>query len=456
MLQELIIKVQTNYAGYIHKVKESKDSSAYLRLKKKLRKEAAASSFKDCYWVLTTFVNYFNDGHLFVIELPRNSPQQSDSLRQFIKTESFTDEQLQQFRQQKITDPIEGIWSDKDQQLVIRKTAKNKYQALTIANTNKKWARGMVKMEIERTGPGEYFITIYRNDFAAIRFSKVKIYKNCLLPFGLYRFVREYPSHPESAYVHKNDPQMPFFRQLDDKTILLTVPTALIGKNILDSILYRHQKEILSTENLIIDIRGNLGGNAIWKNLASVVNTTAYPPLKNPAEDDFLLLASKDNADYFDGIASFFKQSGDSTGIAYYEKLKQTINQHAGTFIGFSFYDPKIDTAKRSIYAYPKKVALLTDKGTASAGEAFVLSMKANSTKVVQYGDNTWGMIDYMNINNRKIDCGENAVYYYGYPIFFSPTTKDSPINPTGIKPEVYVPAGTPDWVEWVRKHMSK
>ena len=28
LLQELIIKVQTNYAGYIHKVKESKDSDA--------------------------------------------------------------------------------------------------------------------------------------------------------------------------------------------------------------------------------------------------------------------------------------------------------------------------------------------------------------------------------------------------------------------------------------------
>lgn len=456
LLQELVTKVQTNYAGYIHKIKEAKDSSAYLVLKNKLNKEAATTSFKDCYTVLNKYVSYFNDGHLFVIELPRNTPQQSDSLRQFIKTVSLTDEELDKIRNKKTTDPIEGIWGDADQQLAVIKTGANKFIAVTIENKNTKWTRGMVKMEIERVKTGDYHITIYRNDFASVRFTKVRIYKGCVLPFGVYRFARTYPVHTELKYIHTKDPAIPFYQQLDAKNILLTVPTALIGKNILDSVLLRHQKEIMSTENLIIDIRGNLGGNSIWKNLLAGANTKEYGDRKVPGEDDFLMLASPDNAEYFDFISSYLKQIRDSAGITYYENLKRKILQSTGTIIGFSFYDPNPDTARRMVYDFPRRVAIITDRGTASAGEAFVLSMKENSNKVVVYGDNTYGMIDYMNINTKKLLCKDNNTYYYGYPTFFSHTTKAAPVNPTGIKPDVYVPAKTGDWIKWVQNDLSK
>jgi C-terminal processing protease CtpA/Prc len=96
------------------------------------------------------------------------------------------------------------------------------------------------------------------------------------------------------------------------------------------------------------------------------------------------------------------------------------------------------------------------DKGTASAGEAFVLSMKANSNKIMVYGESSYGMIDYMNINTQKINCTGNSSYYYGYPTFFAPSIKTEPINPTGIKPDVYIPTGTLDWIKWVMLDLAK
>lgn len=454
LLQKLINNVQSNYAGYIHNVKENKDSSSYVELKKRTLKAAATTSFSDCYKVLTAYTDYFKDGHLFVIEFPRNSQQQSDSLRQLVKTIPLSEGRLRQLTMVKNSDPIEGVWKDEDQELLITKSSPNKFIGITISNTNSKWTRGMVKMEIQRTKTGEYFITIYRNDFAPVRFSKIRIYKNCMLPFGLYRFAKVSPVDPELKYVYPDNPQIPFYQKLDAKTVLLTVPTALISRHVLDSILIRHEKEIKSTDHLIIDLRGNLGGNGIWQSLVALANTKAYLPEKKKGVDEFLMLASSDNANYIkNNIADYIK---DSVGTAYYANFIQQLRQNTGRFIGFSFYDPWLDTSRRPTYEFPKRVALITDRGTASAGEAFVLQMKRTSSKVVVYGDNTYGMIDYMNINTLKIDCGKNSTYYYGYPTFFSPSVKTTPINPTGIKPDRYVPKETIDWIEWVRKDLLK
>ncbi|MEP7322713.1 MAG: S41 family peptidase [Saprospiraceae bacterium] len=281
-------------------------------------------------------------------------------------------------------------------------------------------------MDIEKTGNNEYSITIFRNDFSPIRFTNIQIYKNCVLPFGVYRFVKESSNDPELKYVNTADPQMPVFQRIDAKNLLLTVPSALINSNILDSTLLAHEKEITSTENLILDVRSNLGGNSIWSSLIALANTKLYADPKNNNKDDFLLLASPDNAEYFNKMGSYFKQTKDSGGIAYYDNLARKIKENTGSIVGFSFYDPEIDTSRKKVYEFPKRVAIITDKGTASAGEAFVLSMKSNSTKVVVYGNNTYGMIDYMNVNTKKIPCQETSAYYYGYPTFFHPLSKRS------------------------------
>jgi hypothetical protein len=61
-----------------------------------------------------------------------------------------------------------------------------------------------------------------------------------------------------------------------------------------------------------------------------------------------------------------------------------------------------------------------------------------------------------MNINTQKIPCTEYSSYFYGYPTFFAPSIKTEPINPTGIKPDVYVSAGTKDWIQWVKNDLLK
>src|SRR5215467_1075543 len=78
MLTALISKTETDYAGYIHKVKEQ-DSAQYIKLREELKRKSAGISFTDCYSVLNSYVEFFKDGHLFVAEFPNPTEQQSDS-----------------------------------------------------------------------------------------------------------------------------------------------------------------------------------------------------------------------------------------------------------------------------------------------------------------------------------------------------------------------------------------
>lgn len=456
LLSTLINKVQTNYAGYLHKVKESKDSTAYIQLKQRLIKKATSTSFRDCYFVMTEYTKYFKDGHLFVMEAPNTSATQSDSLRQFVKRMPVTNEMLSKIKIDKPADPLEGIWYDATTKLAIVKTGENRYAAITLENPNPKWERGMVKFEALRTSPGKYFITILRGDYSPIRFEDVQIYKDCLLGFGVYKYAKESATTPEKKYIDSRMPQLPYFKQLDEKTAVITVPSALIDARILDSVVRANDKIINSTENLIIDLRGNLGGNYIWRSLAVLANTKPYANRKVPGEEDFLMYASPDNADYVYRNGSYYRQIKDSAGTAYYDKLTEKIRSSGGKVVGFSFYDPEPDTSRRPIREFPKRIGVITDRATASAAEAIVLSMKENSNKITYYGANTYGMIDYMNVNTRLIECGTNNNYYYGYATFFSPEISKVRHNTEGIKPDIYVPANVNDWIEWVRKDLAK
>lgn len=454
MVEGLVSKTESNYAGYIHKVKE-KDSSKYVKLKADIRKEASNTSFTDCYDLLDRFVSYFKDGHLFVFESPKSlSHAMQDSMaKQLARYSSTLEKEIKQLRS---NDPIVGIWQNADYKLGIIKKSNAYYEAVVLDSKIDKWKPGMIKMEIAKDRQQGYNITLYRNDFAKIHFNRVHIYKDVFLPFGVYRFVRVAPELPELNYVNTNNPQLPVIKSVNKDNIVLTIPSALINGTYLDSLLLHYEKEISVAQNFIVDIRGNLGGNFIWGKLYDIANTVIKPKQVDPNNDYFLMLASKDNAAYFANYGNYYKQVKDTGGIQFYDSLENTIKNNIGAVIKFSFYNPNPDTATRTVQPFPKNIAIITDKGVASAAEAFVLWMKENSSRVTLYGDNTYGMIDYQNINMVHFGCKENATYYFGYPTFFSKDIKTNPLNPTGIKPDVYIPKRTPDAVKWVINDLKR
>lgn len=456
MLESLITKTESNYAGFIHKVKEQ-DSTSYVKLKAQVRKEAIPISFDNCFSILDRYVSFFKDGHLFVFESPASpTPKQSDSIALQLLRYATPTQFEKAINPQKNVDAIVGTWQNTDYKMAVIKKDATHFEAVVLNSKIEKWKPGMVKMEIEKNEEGNYNIALYRNDFAKIHFNNVHIYKNVVLPFGNYRFIKTSPENAELNYVNANNPQLPILKPIDKDNVLLTIPSALINGAYLDSLLQRYEKEINTAQNLIIDIRGNLGGNFIWGKLYDIANTVIVPPKIDPKEDYFFMLASEDNATYFANFSTYYKQQKDTAGIQYYDSLATTIKRNIGSILKFSYYNPFPDTATRVVQAFPKKIAIIMDKGVGSAAEAFVLWMKENSSRVVFYGDNTYGMIDYQNINMVPFGCKENTTYYFGYPTLFSKDIKTNPLNPTGIKPDIYIPQKTADAIKWVLKDLAK
>ncbi|WP_295799179.1 S41 family peptidase [Mucilaginibacter sp.] len=453
LLNQVITKTESNYAGYIHNVKE-KDSSQYVQLKGMLREKAVKTSFIDCYGVLQQYVGFFHDGHLDIFESP---PKQPDSLAATVKTHPLPANYKELIAKKTDRDSIEGIWrAAGNLQLGIVKTGKNTFSGVVQQTSTPKWAPGMVKMEIEKTGKNTYNVAVYRGDFARLRFENVHIFKNVFLAMGLYRLAKAWPLNAEYSYINTVDPQLPILKVIDKNNVLLTVPSALIDGRYLDSVLIKNEALITSTPNLIIDVRGNGGGNYIWGGIYKIANTIVHPEPKKPGTDDLLLMASEDDAAYLYNQSTYYRQKKDSLAIKYYDDIIGKIRANPGKIIGFSFYRAWPDTGKRVVYKYPAHIAVITDKAVASAGEAFINGLKETSSKVTLYGDNTYGMIDYSSVNALPIGDKSCKWYYWGYPVFFSTDIKTKPINPTGIKPDIYIPAQEKDWVQWVADDLNK
>jgi hypothetical protein len=453
LLGQVISKTESDYAGYIHNVKE-KDSSQYVRLKAALKNKAANTSFTDCYGVMQQYVGFFHDEHLNIFELPPSPP---DSLAANVKTYAVPGNYKELIAKKTEKDSIEGIWTTTGYaQIAIIKTGENTFSGVIQQTSAPKWAPGMVKMEIEKTAKNTYNISVYRGDFARLRFEDVHIFKNVFLAMGNYRFAKIWPVNPEYKYVNAKDPQLPVIKVIDKNNMLLTVPSALIDGNYLDSLLAKNDAIIKSTPNLIIDVRGNGGGNFIWGSIYDIANTIVHPEPKKPGVNDLMLMASEDDANYLYNMSAYYRQKKDEQATKYYDSIISEIRANPGKIIGFSFYRARPDTEKRVVYKYPAHIAVIADKAVASAAESFITGLKETSSKVVLYGDNTHGMIDYSSVNALPVGDKNCEWYYWGYPVFFSTDIKTNPINPTGIKPDIYVPAQEKDWVQWVASDFNK
>ena len=75
-LNTLIDTVEANYVGYHLAIKEVKQTE-YDDLKNRLRTTASHTTDLDCIWVLREYVEWFNYGHLFVVENPVISKETS-------------------------------------------------------------------------------------------------------------------------------------------------------------------------------------------------------------------------------------------------------------------------------------------------------------------------------------------------------------------------------------------
>jgi hypothetical protein len=446
-LEDLIQKTETNYIAYHQKIKDkSEPARLYERFKKGLTQEALKSSQQECIKILKKYTSYFNDGHLFVFETPLYTKEELAGFQNAVQTHPLSEtEAIQYFTKNKSRlDAIEGIWYGPNQGYkiaVIKKpgTAQT-FIAVVLETKNALWKPGFIKASFTKKGT-KYTSVYYTGNFTPAEY-EIGIHKNAVMNIGpLIYFGKTYPVSREQAYLNKNDASLPTITKLDADHVLVSIPSFLVEYPYMDSLVKAHQKDITSAKNLLIDIRGNAGGNAVYFPLINLYYT-------KPHQDSHgLALSSPNTIRYFEASsARRTKQPGD-TGLDVYARVAKDMKENPGKIVNGPAW--KKDS-NNIIFPLPQNVSILTDRACASAAESFIIHSKGYSDRVTTFGDNTYGMIDYTSTTGMSLLCPKQN-YFFGYPT--STLHKRIPANgynEKGIPPDVRIDDKETDKIQFI------
>lgn len=188
----------------------------------------------------------------------------------------------------------------------------------------------------------------------------------------------------------------------------------------LDSILNHaiESDSMLQIENIIIDLRKNGGGkNLYYRRLLPLIATNDIFTRK------YKLLATKENWDSHQTRNKMDNLNPDDENKIIDVPWQNSNNDFV------TEYKPS------GVNEYPKRVAVLVDRFTASSSEKFVLCAK-QSFKVKIFGENTYGAVDFGDI--RSCEIVKDSLF-----IVF-PTTnvydfKINGVDSRGIAPDFYL-----------------
>jgi hypothetical protein len=258
LLKEAIQKVSTIYAGFDDKVTPA-TRQEYNRLVKSVGIEASSiADERKCFETIEKYTNWFKDHHLgawFGIQSSAaNIPKVS--LSEVTNANSL-----------RSTDGLEGIWStqDKSEQYAIikDKSLANKYVAITINSSDSAWVPGMVKVEFYNYDSEQklYRGMYYQKNFSGVLNGFTVTHDKIEHWFGQPWYRNDKDGNLQDAKAESE--HIVLFKALNKDFVYLK-----LGKfnqtqvDKLDSLLRTHKSLIQNTKNLIIDLRGNGGGNS--------------------------------------------------------------------------------------------------------------------------------------------------------------------------------------------------
>lgn len=440
---EIAQKVESNYLGLKQLVLAGNDGD-YQKRKVEFTTKSTSVSASNCTAFSQEFLRYFDDGHLFVFERPKYSDQEKLAFKSKVQQAAIdpttlTNMLTDQLKQRNET--LVGKWTDGSSVYIVVKEREQFNAYLLSSSEEFSFRPGQLKAQFKLDTQGVNG-TYYSSSYSP-RYIAGNIYKEgTLLAFdgGLYWGKLESPFTREVNMINRENITLPTITKLDDKTTLLSIPSFLPESQPFFKVLEDNYELLSNTVDLIIDIRGNTGGNSLYHSFLDWFAT------KDLDESQGLVLASEDTKIYFEKQAKYAKD--------IFQPVVQRIEKTPGSIVdGPLFPAKKIKPLTIKI----QKVAILTDNGCMSAAESFVLHAKNVSSKVTTFGSPTAGVIDYTSVNTILLATSGNQTIYFGYPT--SSWNKEIPengYNKTGIIPDVPIDPSVKDKVGWIMKFWNE
>ncbi len=428
---------ETNDAGFQDALNK-KGRDAYLLHNILIKKQVQEiSDLHSCIKILRKWVYFFRKGHVDVVNVntPPNSP---DVIVHEVNLKSF-----KKYLSNKKIHDVEGIWKYGDTEIIFKRV-NNQLLGIVHKSNNSVWKKNEVQFIINEDGKGDYF----NWEKSKWHLKKHELLSKDLLKINSNIYLRRIFLHTKEnskkieQLINRLDTNSPISQKLSDNTFYLRIPSFNPNqKSKIDSIVFLHKDEIVSTKNLIIDIRANDGGaDKTYEELLPFIYTN---PIRKAGFE--FLSTELNNQRTLDIINGAFGKLNEEE-IKEYKSRYKILSENLGKYVNFEKPKKVSTIILDTIYQYPQNVAILVDDEVVSSGEEFLLASK-QSNKVKIYGRPTMGALDASN-QYYSLSSDKEVVLIYT----LSRRINNMPIDDIGIQPDFFLDNSIPryDWIEYV------
>ncbi len=433
--------VETNYAGYVDRLSQTGEAT-YKRFTDSLRTKAAqATSTKACFHLIAAYVRFFNDLHMQF-----SYHNKADWSNEYVY---LTEAQAKQALR-KPAAPVAGIWQTTDSLFQIAilpdAAAPARFKAIVMKSPDTALKAGRVYFTVQQEGT-TYRITPY-NQFSSTPF-QIQLNGNLLHALGrlwMRRFPQQPALHELKLVARQRQIQNGlYFEKIAADAAYLKIESFANNDAAIAAFVKQHDSVIRSTPYLVVDLRGNGGGSSGWISIApyfytqpfkqGITYTRLSPTNRAALKESLKAMLSMP-------IEPEMKRYFTNSFMARKRREAAALDTASGDFFPVEAVRIPFD----SVLRYPKRLALLVDKGTGSSSE-FFLHLSKQSSKAISFGTHTMGIMDYVGQPVRTaLPCD---AFYLAIPTEKSDWTTAYLTNATGMKPDMLLDS-IPDekWID--------
>ncbi|MBI3792911.1 MAG: hypothetical protein HY275_18800 [Gemmatimonadetes bacterium] len=410
-LQALRDRIAANYGGFRLEVTGPR-RERFERDFADLRERASRTTGPDCRVVLKALVDWFEDPHLFLYETRRLDTAETTRRAATVASLPLDEAGARAALAQRAgeLDPIEGIWYDGPlRYAVVRDPAgeRGRFVAVLLTADSTLWRPGHVRAHLVRRAEGRYDVELYERNFA-LQHRVATLHKRVLLRLSPGIWGKAFPVVPaDSGVLDPVDAHRPTITRRPG-TVIVAIPSHDGPyKAVLDRLVRANEDALKHADRLIIDLRGNEGGGAGMSDalLPYVVSERMRPSLLEPA--DAVMLSSDDQ------IAYARRAFGPETS-RFVQGLVARLQAAPGEFVAFAAPGEAPQPSLPAPILGPRRVGVITDRGTVSAAEVLVLTA-LRSERVTVFGEPTAGALDYQSVSIVPFSARERR-WFLGYP----------------------------------------
>lgn len=442
VFDEMAARIESDYPGYVQAIAPSAERlTVYQQTKLRARREAGRARQNECTFVLRRFIAQFDDPHVFLLERPEFTAEEAAAHRARARRADFT-----RLLPAPAGAPLAGQWAAPEYDVLIARDGRaDRYVAVVVAAHVDAWSPGDIAARFIHRGD-HFEAVLYRSeDRAPIRYQAVLQRDGDMLHMPPITWGRQGSGR---AGFHPRSPRAPFYENLGENAAVLTIPSfSPEHGEALSALISQHQEEVLARQLLIVDLRGNEGGSGgMGRVLAPFYHAAEQRSVQGPRPYPMAVSSPRVTA-YYSAIRDQLPE-GEERG--FFDDFIRRMEAAPGRLVPY-FEDPALaqrlfaPPTPQTVHPAPQHLAIIVDRHSVSAAEAFVLEAR-RSARVTVFGENTGGSIDYQNVLMGEIGAGALR-HMLGLPLVAgSDQLPERGFNASGVPVDVPL-AGQADWI---------